>query len=120
MTQNCKTMKHAIDDEDKLEPHNIGRIAYEAAAAATGCAQQWDLADQAKWTAAARGVLAWACNELDAEAQYGCPCNEDERVAWELTDKLRELAGLPRRDIKTPNAEVMGDVTAPPARRPAP
>lgn len=86
-----------LSDEDKVEPREIGRIAYEAAAKVAGCEQPWTQANQAKWNAAAKGVLAWACRELDEEAEYGCPCNEDERVAWELTDKLRELGGLPRR-----------------------
>lgn len=52
-------------DEDKREPHDIGRIAYEAAAAETGCAQTWEQANQAKWTAAARGVLAWENAEIE-------------------------------------------------------
>lgn len=91
------------NDEDKRELHDIGRIAYEAAAAATGCTQPWEQADQVKWTAAARGVLAWACNQMEQEAQYGCPCNEDERLTWENADLLRELGGLPRRD-ETQNA----------------
>lgn len=97
-----------MDDEDKIEPRDIGRIAYEAAAKATGCEQPWAEANQAKWNAAAMAVLAWACHELDEEAEYGCPCNEDERVAWELTDKLRELGGLPRRDSVTANASLSG------------
>lgn len=96
------------NDEDKREPHDIGRIAYGAAAVATGCDKPWEQANQAKWNAAAQAVLAWACNELDEEAKYGCPCSEDERVAWELTDKLRELGGLPRRDSVTPNVKVSG------------
>lgn len=98
-----------MDDEDKVEPHEIGRMAYEAAAAASRIPlPAWERVDQAKWNAAATAVLAWACNELDEEAKYGCPCNEDERVAWELTDRLRELGGLPRRDSVTANAEVTG------------
>ena len=42
---------------------DIGRVVYEAAAAATGCVQEWDSANQVKWRAAARGVLKWICNE---------------------------------------------------------
>lgn len=82
------------DDEDKREPHDIGRIAYEAATSATGCTQPWEQADQAKWTAAARGVLAWACDQMDQEASYGCPCAEDERLTRENADYLRELGGI--------------------------
>jgi len=91
-------------DEDKRAPHDIGRIAYEAAAAATGCEQPLEQADPAKWTAAARGVLSWACDQMEQEAEYGCPCAEDERLTRENADFLRELGGLPRRDSETPNA----------------
>ncbi len=89
------------NDEDRREPHDIGRIAYEAAAAETGCAQPWEQANQAKWSAAARGVLAWACGQMEQEAEYGCPCTEDERMTWENADLLRELGGLrTRRDTR--------------------
>jgi hypothetical protein len=92
-------------DEDKREPHDIGRIAYETAAAATGCTQPWEQADQAKWNAAATGVLAWACDQIEQEAAYGCPCTEDERLTWENADFLRELGGLPRREADTPSSQ---------------
>lgn len=82
-----------MNDEDNVEPREIGRIAYEAAAAATGVDQVWgwQRANKTKWDAAAKAVLAWACNELDEEAKYGCPCNEDDRVAWELKLALSAL-----------------------------
>lgn len=85
------------NDEDKREPHDIGRIAYEAAAAAAGCTKPWERANQEKWTAAARAVLGWACGQMEQEARHGCPCNEDERLTWENADLLRELGGLPQR-----------------------
>lgn len=109
------------NDEDKREPHNIGRIAYEAAAEATGCTQPWEQANQAKWEAAARGVLAWACGQMEQEAEYGCPCTEDERLTRENADLLRELGGLPtRRDSETPNALGQATGAAVCARSPAP
>ena len=88
---------------------DIGRIAYEAATAGTGCAQPWKRADQAKWAAAARDVLAWACNQMEQEAEYGCPCNEDERLTWENADMMREWAGLPKRKTNTPSFRPGGD-----------
>jgi hypothetical protein len=92
-----------MDEEDRIYTHDIGKIAFGAALAASNrAAKVWigfqETDDRAIWNAAAKAVLAWACNELDQEAKYGCPCNEDERVAWELTDKLRELGGLPQRN----------------------
>jgi len=96
-----------IDDEDRREPHDIGRIAYEAAAAATGCDQPWEQVNQAKWNAAAQAVLSWACYQMEQDAEFGCPCTEDAAVTWENADLLRELGGLPtRRDSETPNAQV--------------
>lgn len=81
------------EDEGRREPHDIGQIAYKAATRATGCEQPWEDANQDKWTAAARAVLEWACQQMEQEAEYSCPCNEDERLTWENANLLRELGG---------------------------
>lgn len=65
--------KNMSNDEDRREPRDIGRIAYEAAAALQGARSRGAEADQAKWNAAARAVLAWACDQMEQEAEYGCP-----------------------------------------------
>lgn len=41
--------------------------------------------------------------QMEQEAKYGCPCNDDERLTWENADMLRELAGIPKRNAETPN-----------------
>lgn len=84
------------NDEDKRESHDIGRIAYGAAAVAAGCDKPWEQANQAKWNAAAQAVLEWACNQMELEAKYNCPCTEDKNLTFENADFLRELGGLPR------------------------
>ena len=48
--------KTDADSGASLSDAGLGRIAYEAAAAATGCTQPWEEANQAKWDAAALAV----------------------------------------------------------------
>ena len=56
-----------------------GQIAYEAAAAATGCKQPWAEANQAKWEAAGAAVAnecADICNLLQL-------CGDEPNLDWD-------------------------------------
>ena len=56
-----------------------------------------------------KAVAEAAARNLEEEAEYGCPCTEDERLTWENADVLREWAGLPKRNDKDSNAALTGD-----------
>jgi len=65
----------------------LGQIAYEAAAATTGCQQAWADATQAKWEAAARAVteeLAMMCEAKAKKLGRRADRCEDDEGAIEL------------------------------------
>lgn len=57
-----------------MKPKTAGQIAYEAAAKATNCKQNWNNANKAKWEAAARAVISLEARRLDGGNYDYCGC----------------------------------------------
>lgn len=75
-----------------LSDAGLGRIAYEAAAAATGCTQPWEEANQAKWDAAALAV-ADACEKICDEVAKDWN-NFDDVTADEIKGRIKRRSNV--------------------------
>lgn len=98
MTQN----KTDASSGAPLSDAELGRIAYEAAAAETGCTQPWEEANQAKWIAGAKAVVA---------AEGGAVLKTMLAVYDILRDPVSfrtALAASVAKRWKRPNAELRG------------
>jgi len=119
-------LKPSKDDDGEGTLHmskTLGQVAYEAAAAVTGCEQPWAEATQAKWEAAGEAAARQFCEGagldraearlIDALREYGHVCKQEVLAGASAVDvgarfalygkglvDAARLAGLGDRDLR--------------------